>query len=104
MLFDIPYLADWNKSGEYRQQQTDRNMMRKNALRRDHIYVVGAQVLICKDGILRKSESHYTGPYTIMQVCKNGTIRVQCRSISERFIIRRVTPYYSNGKDSIEHS
>ncbi len=25
MLFDIPFLADWNKIGEYRQRQTDRN-------------------------------------------------------------------------------
>ncbi|KAL7502039.1 hypothetical protein ACHAXN_000141 [Cyclotella atomus] len=23
MLFDIPFLADWNKIGEYRQRQTD---------------------------------------------------------------------------------
>ena len=25
MLFDIPFLADWNKIGEYRQHQTDHN-------------------------------------------------------------------------------
>ena len=25
MLFDIHFLADWNKIGEYRQQQTDQN-------------------------------------------------------------------------------
>eukprot|EP00804_Cyclotella_cryptica_P006331 CCRYP_010181-RA/>CCRYP_010181-RA protein AED:0.23 eAED:-0.37 QI:0/-1/0/1/-1/0/1/0/141 len=25
MLFDIPFLADWNKIGEYRQHQTDQN-------------------------------------------------------------------------------
>jgi hypothetical protein len=25
MLFDIPYIADWNKIGDYRQCQTDLN-------------------------------------------------------------------------------
>ena len=28
MLFNIPFLADWNKIEEYMQQQTDRNMER----------------------------------------------------------------------------
>ena len=25
MLFDIPFIADWNKIGDYRQRQTDHN-------------------------------------------------------------------------------
>ena len=78
VLFDIPYLVDWKKNGVYSQQQTDRNMMRKNILRCNHDYIVGAQVLIYKDGVLCKSESRYTGSYTIMQVHTNSTIRVQC--------------------------
>ena len=30
MLFDIPFIADWNKIGDYRQRQTDRNTAREN--------------------------------------------------------------------------
>ena len=30
MLFDIPYMADWNKIGDYRQRQTDLNTQREN--------------------------------------------------------------------------
>jgi hypothetical protein len=30
MLFDIPYIADWNKIGDYRQRQTDLNTTREN--------------------------------------------------------------------------
>ncbi len=30
MLFDIPFLADWNKIGEYRQCQADCNTEREN--------------------------------------------------------------------------
>ncbi len=32
MLFDIPFLADWNKIGEYRQHQTDRITEQENKL------------------------------------------------------------------------
>jgi hypothetical protein len=31
MLFDIPFIAYWNKIGDYRQHQTDLNMARENS-------------------------------------------------------------------------
>ena len=40
----------------------------------DYIYVVGGQIMIRKDGILRKSEYWYDDSYTITQVHTNGTI------------------------------
>ena len=95
MLFDIPYLADWNKIGEHRQVQIDRNTARENAQRADYDYKVGGQVLVRKDGILRKAESKYTGPYKITTVHTNGTIRIQRGAQSERLNIRRVKPYHA---------
>ncbi len=56
MLFDIPYIADWNKIGDYRQCQTDLNTTRENNLCIDYDYKIGGKVLIRKDGILRKTE------------------------------------------------
>jgi hypothetical protein len=35
MLFDIPFLADWNKLRDHRQHQTDLNTERENRSRRD---------------------------------------------------------------------
>ena len=80
MLFDIPYLADWHKIRIRRQKLTDHNTACENACRVDYDYVVCGQIMICKDGILRKSEYRCDGPYTITQVHMNGTIRVQRRS------------------------
>jgi hypothetical protein len=97
MLFDIPFLADWNKIGDYRQCQTDLNTDRENRTCKDWDYKVGDKVLLWKDGILRKSGSRYEcNPWTITSVHTNGTIRVQCRTKSERLNIRRVTPYFEN--------
>jgi len=57
MLFDILFVADWHKNGDYRQRQTDRSNTRENKKRVDYDYKVGDKVLIRKDGILRKAES-----------------------------------------------
>ena len=78
MLFDIPYIADWNKIGDYRQRQTDLNTQRENNSRVDYDYKVGGKVLVRKDGILHKTESWYDSePWTITSVHTNGTIRVE---------------------------
>ena len=41
MLFDIPFIADWNKIGDYRQHQTDHNTRRENKTCVDWDYKVG---------------------------------------------------------------
>ena len=91
MLLNIPYIADWNKIGEFRQRQTDQNNKRENKSCLDYDYKVGDKVLVRKDGILRKAESPYhREPWTITSVHTNGTIRVSRGTKSERINIRRV--------------
>jgi hypothetical protein len=93
MLFDIPFIADWTKVGDYRQRQTDHNTARKHLKRVDWDYTIGDKVLVRKDGILCKGESRYLKDlWTITQVHTNGTIRIQCGPNSERLNIRQVTP------------
>ena len=95
MMFDIPFLADWKHIGDFRQRQTDRNTARENKSRVDWDYKVGDEILLRKDGILRKSESPFEKePWTITQVHTNGTVRAQRGTSSERFNIRRITPYF----------
>ena len=97
MLFDIPFLADWNKIGEYRQRQTDRNTEQENKARIDWDYKVGGKVLIRKDGKLRKGETKYQKyAWTITEVHTNGTIRIQRRHKSERLNIQRVIPFFED--------
>jgi hypothetical protein len=47
MLFDIPFLADWLKIGEYRQKQMDNNTDRENSAHVDWDYQPGDKVLLC---------------------------------------------------------
>ena len=95
MLFDIPFIADQTKVGDYRQRQTDHNAARENMKCIDWDYTIGDKVLVWKDGILRKGEHKYLKDrWTITEVHMNGTIRIQCRPSSERLNIRRVTPIF----------
>ncbi len=94
MLFDIPFIADWNKIGDYRQCQTDLSTARKNSKRVNYDYKVGDKVLLTQEGILRKAESPYSKePWTITTVHTNGTIRIRCGTQSERLNIWRVIPF-----------
>ncbi len=57
MLFDILFIADWQKIGEYRQQLTDFSNACENEGRINYDNKVGQKVLLQKEGILRNAES-----------------------------------------------
>ncbi len=87
-------MADWRKIREHRQSLTDCGNQRKNAKRSDYDYKVRDKVLVIKEGILCKAEFNYgKEPWTITTVHTNGTIRIQCRTRTERLSIRRVQPF-----------
>ena len=75
MLFNNPYIADWNKIGRRRLKQVKCTNKHENSHCLPHNYA--------------KDE----GPYVITQVCCNVTVRIQKGSISEHIHIRRLTPY-----------
>ena len=102
ILFDIPYLANWTKIGEYRQAQTNCNTLCENASRVDFDYAVGGQAMVWIDGTLRKAADKYTGPFCITTVHTNGTIRIQKGALSKRLNIRRVKPYFPPDTETVQ--
>ncbi len=94
MLFDILFIADWQKIGEHRQWLTDLNNTHENKGRIEYDYKVGQKVLLRKEGILRNVESRWhKKPWLITPVNTNGTITVQRGNIIDRVNIRRVKPF-----------
>jgi hypothetical protein len=94
MLFDIPFIADWQKIGEYRQRLTDLGNAHENKGRIDYDYKVGQKVLLQKAGILRNAESRWhKKPWLITTVHTNGTITVQRGNNLEWMNIWRVKPF-----------
>jgi hypothetical protein len=94
MLFDIPFIADWQKIGEHRQRLKDLNNARENKGRIDYDYNVGQKVLLRKEGILRNAESRWhKKPWLITSVHTNRTITVQRGNKIDRINIWRVKPF-----------
>jgi hypothetical protein len=94
VLFDILFIANWNKIGDYRQRQTDLDTAHINSKQVEYDYKVGNKVLVTQEGILRKAESPYSKePWTVTTVHTNETIRIQRGTQLERINIRRVIPF-----------
>ncbi len=77
MLFDIPFIADWQKIEECRQRSTDLNNARKNEGRIDYDYKVGQKVLVQK-----KVSSANLSPYGIESF---GSLRQSIQMEQSRF-------------------
>jgi hypothetical protein len=58
MLFNIPFIANWNKIGDYRQRLTDLSTAHKNNKQINYDYKVGNKVLVTQEGILCKQKAH----------------------------------------------
>ncbi len=94
MLFNILFIADWQKIGERRRRLTDLNNAREKEGRIDYDFKVGQKVLLRKEGILRNAESiWHKRPRLITTVHTNGTITLQCGFFFDRINIRRVKPF-----------
>jgi hypothetical protein len=59
MLFDIPFIADWQKIGVHWQQLKDLNNIHESKGRIDYDCKVDQKVLLRKEGILRNTESRW---------------------------------------------
>jgi hypothetical protein len=94
IIFDIPFMADWHKTGEQRQSLTNRGNQQENAKQVDYDYKIRDKVLVINKGILFKAKSAYgKETWTITTVHTNGTIRVQCGTKTEQLSIWRVETF-----------
>ena len=85
--------ADWNYIRSRKQKITKQNNRRENAKRLPHQYREGDQVLLTKESKSKYGHASYEGPYTIVQVNDNGTVRVQKGAVIDTFNIRLIKPY-----------
>ena len=70
-----------------------KNNQKENAKRIPHQYTAGDKVLMDLGDIKTKFDSKYAGPYEIVQINNNGTVRVQKGAVTETVNIRIVFPY-----------
>jgi transposase InsO family protein len=96
MVLPIQFQADWARIKLRKQGTIDKSNAQENAKRIDHDYQVGDKVLLEKPGINRKMAQPRTGPFEIIKVHTNGTVRIRRNNVTERVNIRRLTPYFES--------
>ncbi len=100
MIFNIKHVANWEYIRKRKQQIIDKNNQRENARRVKHVYSVGDQVLL-KRGTENKYEAPYKGPYEVIRVLENGTVRLTVNAVTDTYNVRRLMPYHS--ADDVNH-
>ena len=98
MLLPIKFKADWAAINERKQKEINRNNERENKKRIKHTYKEGEKVLLKIPTKQRKHRLSREGPYTILQVNTNGTLRIKKPlkdgHVSQLVNMRRVLPFF----------
>ena len=94
MMLNIFHTANWEYIKQRKQKIINLNNARENSKRIPHVYQIGDQVLL-KRGTENKYESPYQGPFNILKINDNGTVRLRVKSVEDTYNIRRLVPYHS---------
>jgi hypothetical protein len=94
MILPTKFKADWAAIALRKQDIINKSNARENKKRIFHEYKIGQKVLLEKPGINPKMEAPLEGPYEVVHVSTNGTVRIQKGVVTQRVNIRRLTPYF----------
>ena len=92
MVLNSTHEANWEYIRKRKQQIIAKNNKAENAKRIPHTYAIGDRVLL-RRGTDNKYETPYRGPYIILKVNDNGTVRMKVRNVEDTYNIRQITPY-----------
>ena len=90
---NIRHQADWRFIKDRKDRMIQYNNQRENAHRIPHKYREGELVLIKTDQRLKYGSYSYLGPYPIVQVNNNGTVKVREENVTDVYNIRNIVPY-----------
>ena len=94
MILPVLFKANWASIALRKQARINKSNTQENRKRIPHTYKVGDKVLLEKPGKVRKMSAPRDGPYNVVHVSTNGTVRIQNGPVVQRVNIRRLTPYF----------
>ena len=100
MILNVHHEANWEFIRARKQKIIEKNNKAENAKCIAHTYSVGDKVLL-RRGTENKYEMPYQGPFVILKVNDNGTVRMQVKNVEDTYNIRHLTPYL--GTEDIGH-
>jgi hypothetical protein len=98
-LRNIGFQANWNYIKSRKQHLINENNRKENASRIPHEYKVNDQVLIKNANNRKHGDDQYSGPYTIVRINDNGTVKLQQKTtkrggvVHQTWNVRNLFPY-----------
>src|SRR5687768_11002637 len=104
MIFNIQHVANWEFIRQNNQRRFNKNNKAEKAKCIAHQYSTGDLVLLLQ-GTKNKYDAPYQGPFCILQVNDNGTVRLVVGAVKVTVNIRPLTPYTSapTKTDTVDH-
>ena len=87
--------VNWETIRNQREKKAARDNQRKNYNRKEFEYRVGQKCWLVKNRTKRKAklDKPAEGPFEIVQVYKNGTVKINRNGYLETISIRRLKPF-----------
>ena len=103
MLMQCRVTADWETIKRKRIESSRKTLDRENASRIAHDYSVGDRVLLVLSGdeVKRKLDTPTAGPFRVVAVSRNGTVKILRDGYEERVNIRRLRPYLEPDSENL---
>jgi hypothetical protein len=92
-ILNTKFDANWKAIHDRKQRAIITNNKRENMKRISHTYKVGDEVLYRNDYLAKYSQDPYDGPYRIVRVNTNGTVRLKMGAVTDTVNIRLIKPY-----------
>lgn len=102
MIMHQQSIVDWNQVRERKRDQQVKDNVRENKKRTDYKWKVGDLCLIVTKPDERKGkllDHEHRGPYEIVKVNENGTVKIRCANFEETINIRRLDPFYKRNTE-----
>ena len=97
MIIQPVVTTDWEKIKGLKRQSSENTNAQESRTRVNHEYHPGDKVLIIVKGdeVASKLTSHIEGPYQILKVYRNETVKIQRGSYDAVIHILRVKPFHT---------
>lgn len=94
-ILNTTFEANWKFIKDRKQKIIKKNNMQENKKRTAHEYQVHDRCLLKTLVTNKYGQPEYDGPYQILQIKDNGTVRVRKGAVTDTVNIRRIKPYFS---------
>ena len=92
LILNTHHDANWQIITKHKQDLINKGIQQENRYQKEHIYNKGDKVLLKNAWKTKFNQDTYLGPYTIIAVRNNGTVRARKRKVTNTFTICNITP------------